>query len=659
MVANVQEKLKNTNTYLLIFLAFSIPLSTALPFIISAIIFINWLCINEFRDDWNRVKSNAVVISILLFLLFMIIALLWSQDPQHGLLFTLKKEAKLILIPIFMLFITPKHSKTYFIAFLLGMSISELFTYLVFLKIIHPFMNSSTYHPAPFLSHITYSPIIAFAIYLLLQLVLFSKELSRLKTIVYVLFALTMTFNLFISGGRAGQVMFFGVIFLLFVQYFHRHKIIATALSLLSIILMSTLFYSAIPTFKHRVDLIFSDISRFDKNRDTSLGQRLTFAINSSEIIRDNPIFGVGTGGFKENYARINQINSPQISPTLNPHNMYIFVLVEFGVVGLILFLSIFFFQIKYALLQKDIVMKNIGIAFPLLFLLIMFSESYLLIPSTLFLFIFFSSILYTNPLTTKLKEPQLHYKYNINTTALVSIEDIVNIQTTFNSSQQSMHKARNEIKIIEIDKRQYVVKSFKKPHFVNKIVYSFFRTSKAQRSYDNSLMLQDFAPTPIAYIEFYEASLLAQSYFISEYYPYDFTMKPPLLDPHFPDRNALLEAFTNFTYELHQNKIFHIDYSPGNILVKKIQGAYQFKIVDVNRMRFFILTNSDRAKNFAKLTSNLEDIKKIADFYTKKMPSLNNFFDQIVACIVKHTRVKKIKKSMKAFVRKNRQSNA
>jgi serine/threonine protein kinase len=221
------------------------------------------------------------------------------------------------------------------------------------------------------------------------------------------------------------------------------------------------------------------------------------------------------------------------------------------------------------------------------------------------------------------------------------------------------MHKARNEIKIIEIDKRQYVVKSFKKPHFVNKIVYSFFRTSKAQRSYDNSLMLQDFAPTPIAYIEFYEASLLAQSYFISEYYPYDFTMKPPLLDPHFPDRNALLEAFTNFTYELHQNKIFHIDYSPGNILVKKIQGAYQFKIVDVNRMRFFILTNSDRAKNFAKLTSNLEDIKKIADFYTKKMPSLNNFFDQIVACIVKHTRVKKIKKSMKAFVRKNRQSNA
>jgi len=266
-------------------------------------------------------------------------------------------------------------------------------------------MHSTPGSPAPFLSHITYSPIIAFAIYIMSHLALFSKDISKSKKTIYFLFVLTMTFNLFISGGRAGQVMFFGIVFLLFFQYFYKSKTLAIFSSLTLSALLFSLFYYTIPNFKNRVDLGYSNIINFQDSRNTSVGLRLSYAINSFEIIKMNPFFGTGTGGFKENYKTINEKNTPTLESTKNPHNMYTFVLVEQGLVGLWIFLSIFFFQIKHALKQKEIFFRHIGVAFPLLFLLIMLSESYLLISNTLFLFILFSAVLYKDAaFTTKKK---------------------------------------------------------------------------------------------------------------------------------------------------------------------------------------------------------------------------------------------------------------
>ena len=53
----------------------------------------------------------------------------------------------------------------------------------------------------------------------------------------------------------------------------------------------------------------------------------------------------------------------------------------------------------------------------------------------------------------------------------------LLDIENHFNTSSNSIHKARNEIKIID----EFVVKSFKIPHIINKIAYTFFRDSKAK----------------------------------------------------------------------------------------------------------------------------------------------------------------------------------
>ena len=196
--------------------------------------------------------------------------------------------------------------------------------------------------------------------------------------------------------------------------------------------------------------------------------------------------------------------------------------------------------------------------------------------------------------------------------------EFIENIKDYFKNSDNSIHKARNEIKIIEFQNQELVIKAFKIPNIINKIVYSFFRDTKAKKSYDNSVKIIDFVPKPIGYIEFTKFGLLHDSYFISENFKYDLTIREPLLDINYPGKENIFKQFAKFTFDLHENNILHLDYSPGNILIKKDEDNYIFKIVDINRMQFKTLSLEDRLSNFAKLWAKDEDLKIIIKEYAK-----------------------------------------
>ena len=198
--------------------------------------------------------------------------------------------------------------------------------------------------------------------------------------------------------------------------------------------------------------------------------------------------------------------------------------------------------------------------------------------------------------------------------------EFLLDIKEHFDQSDQTIHKARNELKIIPCKREQFVVKSFKIPNLVRRIIYTYFRDSKAKKSYENSIKIGDLSPEPIGYIEFYTNNLLAESYFIAKKFEFDFTIKEPIVNKTFPDRENIFQEFAKFTYTLHEKNILHNDYSPGNILIKKDGGKYTFKIVDINRMKFKKLLLKERLKNFAKLWLPDEDMKIIAASYAKLM---------------------------------------
>ena len=74
----------------------------------------------------------------------------------------------------------------------------------------------------------------------------------------------------------------------------------------------------------------------------------------------ESPFLGVGAGDFPIEYERINNIYSPEVDLTVQPHNMYLLVLAQLGLIGLYSFAMVFFLQFKIAFQEKNISIHNI-----------------------------------------------------------------------------------------------------------------------------------------------------------------------------------------------------------------------------------------------------------------------------------------------------------
>ncbi len=199
------------------------------------------------------------------------------------------------------------------------------------------------------------------------------------------------------------------------------------------------------------------------------------------------------------------------------------------------------------------------------------------------------------------------------------SIEAI--IESFYNSGSLFGNGDRNTIKLFQLNGKTINVKSFKIPHLVNKIVYRFFRKSKAERSFAFAQKLLSYGiltPYPIACFEEKSTFLFLKSYYISEHQDYDLTFRELIEDPKYIGNEDILRSFTNFTFQLHEKGILFKDHSPGNTLIKIKEDGFDFYLVDLNRMEFKELDFETRINNFAKLTPKKEMIKVMANEYAK-----------------------------------------
>ncbi|AVR45820.1 Kdo domain containing protein [Christiangramia fulva] len=178
---------------------------------------------------------------------------------------------------------------------------------------------------------------------------------------------------------------------------------------------------------------------------------------------------------------------------------------------------------------------------------------------------------------------------------------------------------ARNTIKIFKIDGREFNIKSFKIPNAINKVAYRFFRKSKAERSFYYAGVLQKKGigtPDPVAFAEETSALAFGKSFYVSRHLPYDLTYRELVIDENYPEHEKILRAFTRFTFEMHEKNILFLDHSPGNTLIQVNNGDYKFFLVDLNRMVFKPLNETERIKNFCRLTPHKKMVRIMAEEY-------------------------------------------
>ena len=377
---------EDVNSYTLIALIFSIPFSTSVSSILALVMLAGWLLKGDFQRDWHQIKTSRIVIACLLFLGLHIVGLLWTSDLMHG-LSVLKKQWKFVLVPVAMCCVRKEHVKFYIGSLILAMTIAVMVSYGVWLEMIPPTGRGTVYNPVPFGTHITYNVLLALAIYLTARSLLFDARSSFVLQGSYLLILTMMVVNMFITGGRSGQVMFFASVIVLCFQYFGVQFIKAGVVSIAISLSILTSAFSFSDLFRYR---LLGAIS----NRYVSTQERIAYAAAGLEIFSRHPLIGVGTGDLPAELKKTDPHQKPGFYAG-NPHNMYIMEMVQFGILGLVSLLYVFYVQIRHAFEAQDVAIRQIGVAIPLLYLVVNFGESYLSVHATSLLFAAFSSFLY------------------------------------------------------------------------------------------------------------------------------------------------------------------------------------------------------------------------------------------------------------------------
>jgi Lipopolysaccharide kinase (Kdo/WaaP) family. len=199
-----------------------------------------------------------------------------------------------------------------------------------------------------------------------------------------------------------------------------------------------------------------------------------------------------------------------------------------------------------------------------------------------------------------------------------------------FQSQGTSIYKARNEIKNFDIDGKTFTVKSYKRPHIINQIAYGTFRQSKAKRAYRYAFSLLDKGintPTPIAYIEQYQGLLMTNSYFVSLFSPESHILRE-LSDYKVEGNEDFLKALAAYTASMHEQEIYPVDYSPGNVLFENTNSTFTFTILDINRMKFGFVTEKMAVRCFRRFHMD----KSLIEFIAMEYARLRGFDPEVFA---------------------------
>ena len=243
-----------------------------------------------------------------------------------------------------------------------------------------------------------------------------------------------------------------------------------------------------------------------------------------------------------------------------------------------------------------------------------------------------------------------IHPKYQNQEEAILQL-----VKIFFEEGDLIMKGSRNIIKSNLLGNEKVNIKFFQKQGFIKSIIYSYFRNTKAKRSfyYANYLLEHNIlTPFPIAYVEERNAfGLLGNSFYICEQINYDFTIRELIHNPLFHERDLVLEQFAEFTFQLHESNINFLDHSPGNTLIlNKGNGKYNFYLIDLNRMKFENLSIERRMDNFKKMWLS----KLMVKIISKKYANLSQLKeDQLYAILLKKTQCFKRKTAKKKFLKR------
>ena len=323
----------------------------------------------------NSLKNSFVQAG----LLYLAVILIWFIGT-HDLSFAITqlKINKFYLLPIlFFAFIRVEYFKYYVLAFILGAIVNFVWTYLMFFNIIdnhysNLIINQSEHAFLIFLTILS----------LFYRLVKYEDKLVYKILIIFII--LLLSSNVFLLK-KTQIVSYVIVLFVAFIYLYRKDivKILIFSLTFLSIFLIGINFL--FPTVKYQLLHELDGVQKAIQKQDftNSMSARLGVAYYSLQVIEDSPIFGYGTGDHAYevkkaiNNSELKNIDSKSYDILIGTlitgkhvtlHNTFLQVLVQYGIIGLLIFLNIFYQILKFTRGETNIysllIVSSVTIAF-------------------------------------------------------------------------------------------------------------------------------------------------------------------------------------------------------------------------------------------------------------------------------------------------------
>ena len=197
MTTNKNINFEKLYYYMLLIFAVSLPISKAIISIMMFLFLVLWVIELDFKRKFIQIKHSPLLISIIIFISYTAISLLWTTDMEQGI------DKAFNTFYLFIVIIIATSVKQYYVQkiitwFLAGMFISEIIAYGIFFEL-WEFGHGTVKNPSPFMMHIDYSVFMAFTSILLLNRIISNRYQFSSKLIMFFFF-LTVTGNLFFSN---------------------------------------------------------------------------------------------------------------------------------------------------------------------------------------------------------------------------------------------------------------------------------------------------------------------------------------------------------------------------------------------------------------------------------------------------------------------------
>ena len=364
--------------FLFILLGVFIPTSIAITNLIIGFLALCWILERNFITKFNVIKSSKWMLAIFALIGFYGLGMFWG-DQHLNADWQFQRLALLLIFPILMTMnLNQETIKRAVFAFLGTAFISALAAVAINNNIILPLSEylsfiDPSWRNSAFITYNYHNVILALATTLSLYVLV---EKKSKYTYLLLLFIAVYSISIFTERGRAGQVIF-NLSLVFYIIYYNRRNLLRLFTLLVLLFSFQFVIYSSTNVYKDRFDAVSNIIQNNGVRRVGNIQDiRYIFVRESLNRIVEKPILGYGTGSFGTIFYE--EVNSGHIFDRhTTPHNQYLYVWFELGIVGLVLLLLIFYHQLKEMLRKKDGIHR---LLLPLSFMFLMLVDSYLFI---------------------------------------------------------------------------------------------------------------------------------------------------------------------------------------------------------------------------------------------------------------------------------------